>query len=131
MTSPLSRRELLQALTVLTGSALVQPRAWAQLKDSPDEEVAWVCPMHASFTSTAAGTCPICGMLLVQTRPYDTRDYRLEFRTEPAQVRPGASVTLFFRFLHPGSGEVVKDFEVVHTKQFHLFVISQDLEFFE
>ncbi len=87
--------------------------------------------MHASYTSTTAGTCPICGMALVQTRPYDTRDYRLEFRTEPAQVRPGAKVTLFFRFLHPGSGEVIRDFEVVHTKQFHLFVISQDLEFFE
>ncbi len=26
---------------------------------------------------------------------------------------------------------MVKDFEVVHTKEFHLFVISQDLEFFE
>ena len=70
-------------------------------------------------------------MQLVQTRPYDTRDYRLEFRTEPAQVQPGAKVTLFCRFLHPGTGEVVKDFEVVHTKQFHLFVISQDMEFFE
>jgi hypothetical protein len=70
-------------------------------------------------------------MLLVQTRPYDTRDYRLEFRTEPAQVRPGEKVALFFRFLHPGTGAVVKEFEVVHTKQFHLFVISQDLEFFE
>jgi hypothetical protein len=49
----------------------------------------------------------------------------------PAQVRPGEKVTLFFRFLHPDTGEVVRDFAVVHTKEFHLFVISQDLEFFE
>lgn len=125
------RREVLRALTagVLAGSAFFCIPARA--KDPPDGEVAWVCPMHASYTATVAGTCPICGMLLVQTRPYDTRDYRLEFRTEPAQVHPGEKVSLFFRFLHPGTGEVVRDFEVVHTKQFHLFVISQDLEFFE
>ncbi len=54
--------------------------------------------------STSSGTCPICGMPLVQTRPYDTRDYRMEFRSEPAQVRPGETATLFFRFLHPGTG---------------------------
>ena len=127
----LDRRQLLRALTAgaLGLSAFFETPARA--KDSPDEEIAWVCPMHASYTSVTAGTCPICGMQLVQTRPYDTRDYRLEFRTEPAQVQPGEKATLLFRFLHPGTGEVVKDFEVVHTKQFHLFVISQDLEFFE
>jgi hypothetical protein len=127
----LDRRQLLRALTAgaLATSAFFETPARA--KDAPDEEIAWVCPMHASYTSTTAGSCPICGMALVQTRPYDTRDYRLDFRTEPAQVRPGEKVALFFRFLHPGTGEVVKDFEVVHTKEFHLFVISQDLEFFE
>lgn len=127
----LDRRQLLRALTAgaLGASAFFETPARA--KDAPDEEIAWVCPMHPSYTSTAAGTCPICGMQLVQTRPYDTRDYRLEFRSEPAQVRPGEKVSLFFRFLHPATGDVVKEFEVVHTKELHLFVISQDLEFFE
>jgi hypothetical protein len=128
----LDRRQLLRALTAgAIGAAAFFETPAARARDAPDEEIAWVCPMHASYTSTTAGTCPICGMQLLQTRPYDTRDYRLDFRTEPAQVRPGEKVTLFFRFLHPGTGEVVKHFEVVHTKQFHLFVISQDLEFFE
>jgi len=49
----------------------------------------------------------------------------------PAQVKAGEKVTLFFRFLRPGGGEVVKEFIPVHTKLFHLFVISQDMEFFE
>jgi hypothetical protein len=98
--------------------------------DPPDEAVAWVCPMHPSYTATAAGTCPICGMTLIQTRPFDTRDYRLEVRTEPAAVKPGETVTLLFRFLHPDTGAVIRDFEVVHTKLFHLFVISQDMEYF-
>ncbi len=131
------RRELIRKLAAgaLAGRTWFAGNARAHeagpLDDPPDEEVAWVCPMHPSFTSTTAGACPICGMLLIQTRPYDTRDYRLLLRTEPAQVRPGERVTLLFTFLRPGTGEVVKDFEVVHTKRFHLFVISQDLEFFE
>lgn len=131
------RRELIRRLaaSALAGRGWFAGNARAHeagpLDDPPDEEIAWVCPMHPSFTSTSAGVCPICGMVLIQTRPYDTRDYRLLLRTEPAQVRPGERVTLYFTFLRPGTGEVVKDFEVVHTKRFHLFVISQDLEFFE
>jgi hypothetical protein len=87
--------------------------------------------MHPAYTAMVAGTCPICGMTLIQTRPYDTRDFRLQFRTEPAAVVPGETVTLFFTFRHPDTDEVVKDFEVVHTKLFHLFVISQDLDYFD
>jgi hypothetical protein len=132
----LDRRELIRRLvaSALAGRACFAATAHARgtgpLDDPPDEEIAWVCPMHSSFTSTTAGACPICGMRLIQTRPYDTRDYQLLLRTEPAQIHPGERVTLFFTFLRPGTGEVVKDFEIVHTKRFHLFVISQDLEFF-
>ena len=133
----LDRRQLIRRLlaSALAGPALLGLPAHAQLpvplRDPPDEEIAWVCPMHPSYTSNTAGTCPICGMRLIQTRPYDTRDFRLVFRTEPAAVQPGERITLFFTFLRPGTGEIVKDFEVVHTRQFHLFVVSQDLEFFE
>jgi hypothetical protein len=133
----LDRRELIRKLaaSALAGRILFGGSARAReegpLDDPPDEEIAWVCPMHPSFTSTTAGACPICGMLLIQTRPYDTRDFKLLLRTEPARVRPGERVRLFFTFLRPGTGEVVKDFEIVHTKRFHLFVISQDLEYFE
>lgn len=120
----LRRRRLLCALAA---------GAWAvtALGDPPDETLAWVCPMHPAYTALSAGACPICGMTLIQTRPYDTRDYRLQFRTEPAAVQPGERVKLYFTFLHPGTGAVVKEFEEVHTKLFHLFVISQDLEHFE
>lgn len=129
----LDRRRLLAGLL---GGALSMPRLAAAAEpgpptDPPDEEIAWACPMHPSYTSTAAGVCPICGMTLIQTRPYDTRDFRLVFRTEPVQVRPGEKVRLLFTFLRPGSDEIVKDFEIVHTRPFHLFIVSQDLEFFE
>ena len=97
----------------------------------PEEETAWVCPMHGDYTMDVAGKCPRCGMDLVHAAPFDVRDYDLDFHTVPTAVKPGQKTTLFFQFRHPGTGEVVKKFEVVHEKQFHLFVISQDMDFFE
>jgi heavy metal-binding protein len=35
---------------------------------APAGDGAFVCPMHLDVTSAAAGTCPICGMALVQAR---------------------------------------------------------------
>jgi hypothetical protein len=123
----LDRRQLLAGLLV---SVVAEAQEPGPPRDPPDEEIAWVCPMHPSYISTASGTCPICGMSLIQTRPYDTRDFRLVFSTEPAAVRPGEKIRLLFTFLRPGKDEIVKDFEIVHTKPFHLFIVSQDLEFF-
>ncbi len=100
-------------------------------KDTVDQETAWVCPMHADYTMDVAGKCPRCGMDLVRAAPFDVRDYQLEMQTSPSVVRAGQKVTLRFKILHPGSGDAIRKFEVVHEKQYHLFVISQDMEFFE
>jgi hypothetical protein len=97
---------------------------------APDDETAWVCPMHPDYTTEVPGQCPRCGMNLVHAAPFDVRDYEVDFRTDPAAVKPGQKTTLSFQFRHPGNGEVVKQFELVHEKEFHLFVISQDMEFF-
>jgi rRNA maturation protein Nop10 len=53
----------------------------------PDEETAWVCPMHPDFTMDKEGKCPRCGMALVHASPFDIRDYRLDFRTVPSVVK--------------------------------------------
>src|SRR5947209_4585113 len=87
----------------------------------PEEETAWVCPMHGDYTMDVAGKCPRCGMDLVHAAPFDVRDYDLDFHTVPAAVKPGQKIRMFFRFRHPGTGEIVKKFEVVHERQFHLF----------
>jgi catechol 2,3-dioxygenase-like lactoylglutathione lyase family enzyme len=97
----------------------------------PDDETAWVCPMHPDYTTEVPGQCPRCGMNLVHAAPFDVRDYRMDFRTEPGAVKPGQKTTLYFKFRHPGTGEIVKQFERVHEREFHLFVISQDMDFFE
>lgn len=97
----------------------------------PEQEVAWVCPMHPDYTAPGAGVCPRDGMMLVRSNPYDVRDYDLEFETVPSVVRAGEPATLRFRVFHPGTGEPVTDFLTVHDRQYHLFVISQDMTHFE
>src|SRR5438552_13264858 len=77
------------------------------------------------------GKCPRCVMALVRAAPFDVRDYRLDFRTIPAVVKPGQKTKLLFRIFHPGTGEPIKKFEIVHERQYHLFVISQDMEYFQ
>src|SRR4051812_47205467 len=107
-----------------SGLALIQA-------PQPEEDTAWGCPMHSDFTQDTAGKCPRCGMDLVRAAPFDVRDYRLDFRTIPAVVKPGQSTKLLFRIFHPGNGEAIKKFELVHERQYHLFVISQDMEYFQ
>jgi hypothetical protein len=97
----------------------------------PDQEVAWVCPMHPDYTSEDGGMCPRDGMMLVESNPYDVRDYDLKFETIPEVVRAGETTTLRFSVFHPGTGEQVRNFLNVHDRQYHLFVISQDMEHFE
>ena len=109
-------------VAILTATAIV---------GTQDTDTAWVCPMHSDYTSEVQGTCPRCGMALVHAAPFDVRDYGLEFHTVPALVRPGRKTSLRFRILHPGTGEVIKKFESVHERQYHLFVISQDMDYFE
>ena len=98
---------------------------------NPAEETAWVCPMHPDFTMDIAGNCPRCGMALVRAAPFDVRDYNLDFSTVPAVVKPGQPASLRFRISHPGTGARITKFETVHEKQFHLFLISQDMEYFQ
>jgi heavy metal-binding protein len=117
------RAALLFVVTVLIATTI----AGTQI----DDTTAWVCPMHSDYTADGQGTCPRCGMALVHAAPFDVRDYRLDFRTSPAVVRPGQHASFRFRILRPGSAEVVKKFEVVHERQYHLFLISQDMEYFQ
>jgi len=122
------------AVTTLLASslsaALMQtvPQAPAR---SENEDTAFLCPMHPDFTLDVAGKCPRCGMALVKAAAYDVRDYKLEFRTIPPVVVAGQKATLRFKISHPGFNAVIEKFEVVHDRKYHLFVISQDMEYFQ
>jgi hypothetical protein len=115
---------------LLATAALVHPQPGTAIPEVEDA-TGWVCPMHSDYTADSQGTCPRCGMALVHAAPFDVRDYDLDFRTVPAVVRAGQKAALRLRVLHPGTGEVVKKLETVHERQYHLFVISQDMEHFE
>ncbi len=123
-----ARLASLAALVILFFTATSAP-AW--IETPPKDDTAWVCPMHSAYTTDFEGKCPICGMSLVRATPYDVRDYRLDFTTIPATVRAGQNVKLVFRVGHPENGNRITKFETVHDRQYHLFVISQDMEFFQ
>lgn len=89
------------------------------------------CPMHPDIRSTAAGTCSRCGMKLVPGDPLDAREYLVDMMATPTAVRPGSHVRLTFTVRHPDTRAVVHNFATVHEKQFHLFVVSHDLDYYD
>jgi hypothetical protein len=131
------------ALALILGAAFVAAVSAAARQDvrpapatgaarvpSQDDQ-AYLCPMHPDVIADVPGSCPRCRMALVLGRPYDLRDYRLELRTTPALVKAGEKTRLEIAVFHPGTGERVLAFTEVHQKRFHLFVVSQDMTFFE
>jgi hypothetical protein len=60
----------------------------------------------------------------------DPVEYPLELLTTPRAPKAGDRVDLTFKIRDPKTGAPVTRFELVHEKLFHLFVVSQDLEFF-
>jgi hypothetical protein len=79
--------------------------------------------------SPQPGNCPRCGMKLVSGLPMPV-EYPMEFRAMPRDIPAGRDITLEFRVLDPKTGRPVRAFDVVHEKLFHLFLVSQDLEYF-
>jgi heavy metal-binding protein len=129
------RPTALLALLIVGGafrSARAQgPQSPTPVLSSADEAAAYVCPMHPDYISDIVGKCPRCGMDLVLAAPYDTREYRLDVQTVPAVIKAGEPATLRFKIFHPGTGDAITNFEVVHDKRYHLFVLSQNMEFFQ
>src|SRR5581483_2326046 len=118
-----SRRACLQTLLGCASAfALQKPQGTATFKD-------WVCPMDPDYRSNAPGVCPRCGMTLVLKVP-ERIEYPLKVSQHPESLNPGDTVTLTFRVLNPTTGQTVRDFEIVHEKLMHLFLVSENLEFF-
>ena len=87
--------------------------------------------MHPDYTLDVEGRCPRCGMALVRATPYDVRDYGFELTTSPSVVKAGQPSQWRFKVFHPDTHRQVTRFERVHEKEYHLFVISQDMEHFQ
>jgi hypothetical protein len=109
----------------------IPPAQLPAASESLDDVVAYMCPIHSDYTAEQPGTCPRDGMHLVPATPFDVRDYEVRFETEPALPEAGQPLTLKFTVFHPGSGQLVRDFMMVHAQRYHLFVVSQDMTHFE
>ena len=93
------------------------------------QEPEFTCPMDREVRSPNPGTCPRCGMKLVARLPMPV-EYLMDFRAHPPSIPAGREITLEFRVLDPASGRPVTQFETIHEKLFHLFLVSQNLEYF-
>jgi hypothetical protein len=103
----------------------------ALMQSAGNDTPAWFCPMHPDVTSPQTGNCRKCGMTLVAGHPFDTRNYVLDVQTTPSVIKAGAPFKMRFDVRHPSSGNPVRDFEVVHDKRYHLFVVSHDMTEFQ
>ncbi len=89
----------------------------------------YVCPMDPDVRSDKPGKCPRCGMEFKLGIP-DESEYRVEL-TVLSGLRPGTPAQLRFRFRDEKTGATVRNFEIMHEKLFHLFVVSNDLKDFQ
>ena len=60
----------------------------------------------------------------------DPVEYGLNLRLSPQTVRVNQTVELIFSVIDPRTSKPVQRFEMVHEKPFHLFVVSEDLNYF-
>jgi hypothetical protein len=68
-------------------------------------------------------------MDLVANLP-DRLDYPLSLKLNPPRVRAGRELQMAFTVTDPKTGKQVTDFQVIHEKLYHLFIVSQDLQYF-
>lgn len=85
--------------------------------------------MDPDVRSKTPGLCPRCKMRLVANLP-EPRQWPVALTTLPRVPQAGQIFTLRFDVKHPDSGLPVRQFETVHEKLFHLFVVHEDLHFF-
>jgi len=93
------------------------------------QDEVFVCPMDPDVRSNTAGNCVRCGMKLVSGIP-DPTEYVMDMTVTPPAPKPMQPVRLAFTIRDPWKDKVVTNFQVVHERLFHMFVVSQDLKYF-
>jgi hypothetical protein len=107
---------------------------WAQQSgpapaSGQDLNTVYICPMDPDVRSHTPGTCPRCGMKLAAGIP-DPVEFHMDVKVTPRPPQPGQKVDVAFSVHDPWKDRPVVNFQVVHEKIFHMFVVSQDLQFF-
>jgi hypothetical protein len=128
-----STRRTFIGLSLVLPLAAQQKRLDVQFAEPPPAAgqgaLDYVCPMDPDVRSDKPGKCPRCGMEL-KLGIADQSEFPMEFSTVPADIKPGEKVQLRFALKDPKTGKTVKDYQIVHEKLFHMFVVSGDLKYF-
>jgi len=100
-----------------------------QAQNSSAPPLDFVCPMDPDVRAAIPGQCPRCGMKL-KAGVVDALEYPVQLTFHPRIIHPNTAVDLTFVIRDPKKGEPVRNFEVIHEKLFHLFIVSEDLTHF-
>lgn len=95
----------------------------------PEKLVDFFCPMDKDIRSKDGGKCPRCGMRLIPSIS-DPVEYPVHLSVKPKPAKAGQPTDLIFHIADPNTGKQVEQFEIVHEKLFHLFLVSEDLGWF-
>ena len=98
---------------------------------SSQQPTEFSCPMHSEITGKKSEKCSKCGMELQAKTDSISDEFVVKIEASSKQIIPGQKTNFKFVILHPRTGEPVKQFNVMHEKLFHLFVISHDFSNFE
>ncbi len=121
----LTRRSLFQTGGLLAAGVLMGQ----EIPEAPEKPVEFICPMDPEVRSPSPARCPRCGMKLIAGLP-DFKEFHVDLRTSPKPLKAGIPAEVTFLMSDPKTGKPLRDFEVIHEKLLHLFVLSGDLEVF-
>ena len=91
----------------------------------------YTCVMHPDVHRAQEGTCPKCGMVLVQRKPAFEGEFPMVLAVNPKPPKARAAARLRFKVFNPQTGQPVKSYVLNHEKFFHLFVVSHDLSIYQ
>jgi hypothetical protein len=89
----------------------------------------YVCPMHPEVRKPGPGKCPLCGMTLI-SKIIEPVEYPVEFTFTPPAIPAGQPLTIDIRAFDPVTAKQVQNYEIVHEKPMHFFILSSDLAYF-
>ena len=95
------------------------------------KSAAYRCPMDPDVVSGKPATCSRCGMKLFPVDASELVHFPTALSVEPTGFRSGQRIRLRFQVQNPVTGEQVREFDIVHDKRLHLFIVSQDLDYFD
>ena len=91
------------------------------------QDLIYQCPMHPEVRSGKPGICDQCHMILELNIPEPT-EFPMDLAISPKPIRAKQKTELTFTIRDPRTDGPVRNFQLVHEKLFHLFMVGADLK---